>query len=100
MAIRDGVLLLMALVDGLPADATLTALVEYLRSDTTPSAVGTGTVSVESADVLVRRGDVSAVAGSLAAGATVSCWRLVGEWWFVSTVAVAGWVHESWIAVT
>lgn len=99
MAVREARLLLMALLDGLADEAALTSLVGYLRDGTTPTAAGSGTIRVATADVLVKRGDVGAVAGQLGLGTAVSCWRQVGAWWFVSTADVAGWVHEDWVTV-
>lgn len=99
MAIRDGVLLLLAYIPGLAEEGALSDLVTYLRDGTGPVASGTGTVLVESMSVLQAPGDASAVTGTLALGETCSCWRQVGAWWFVSTGSLAGWVYEGWISV-
>lgn len=99
MALRDGVLLLMAIMPGLAEDTVAEWLIDFMRNGTSPTAQ-TATTVVESAQVLVTPDDASsAVAGTLALGETATAWRQRGSWWFVSTGSLAGWVHENWVSV-
>jgi hypothetical protein len=95
MADRAARMLLMSLINGATEDDVVD-LIDYLR-DGTALAPHSAKIGAEAANVLQYRGEGGSVVGTLAAGTSVDCWRLVDGWWFVSTADVAGWVHAGWL---
>lgn len=87
-------------------DVLAEELAYLLYQGRVPETGDTGVTFEGTTDVYVRPGEPGDIAGTLAAGTTVSVWtsRVIGgaTWYYVSSAAdlLAGWVHGSWITVT
>jgi hypothetical protein len=97
MPLRDGVLLLLALVPGLVEDDAARDLIAFLRDGSAPGVATSATVRWDGAQVLAAPNATSAVTGTLAGGVTVQVWRALGDWRFISDDSLAGWVQATWL---